>query len=73
VILRRTSHSLPEENHAITSVNLIDPESFVADQLAAASPDLLRSLLSTFIQALMGAEADAICGAGYAQRSVRTG
>jgi putative transposase len=53
----------------MTSVNLIDPESFLADQLAAASPDLLRSMLSTFIQTLMGAEADAICGAGYGQRS----
>ena len=37
--------------------------------LATASPDLLRSLLSTFIQALMGAEADAVCGAGYGERS----
>ena len=53
----------------MTSVTLIDPESFLADQLAAASPDLLRSMLSTFIQVLMGAEADAICGAGYGQRS----
>jgi putative transposase len=30
---------------------------------------LLRSLLSTFIAALMSAEADAVCGAGYGQRS----
>ncbi len=40
-----------------------------ADQLAQASPDLLRGLLSTFIAALMGAEADALCGAGYRERS----
>ena len=53
----------------MTSVDPIDPETFLADQLAAASPDLLRSMLSTFIQALMGAEADTICGAGYGQRS----
>ncbi|MEQ7129554.1 IS256 family transposase, partial [Actinopolymorpha sp. B11F2] len=32
---------------------------------AAASPDLLRQLLGTFIDVLMGAEADAICGAPY--------
>jgi putative transposase len=37
--------------------------------LASASPDLLRSMLSTFIQTLMGAEADALCGAGYGERS----
>ncbi len=47
----------------------IDPGKFLADQLAAASPDLLRSMLSTFIQALMGAEADAACGAAYGQRT----
>jgi putative transposase len=41
----------------------------LADQLATASPDLLRGLLSTFIHALMSAEADALCGAGYGERS----
>jgi len=30
---------------------------------------LLRELLATFIDTLMGAEADALCGAGYGQRS----
>ncbi len=30
---------------------------------------MLRGLLSVFIHALMGAEADAVCGAGYRQRS----
>ncbi|TCM33682.1 hypothetical protein EV648_1304 [Kribbella sp. VKM Ac-2568] len=41
----------------------IDPAEFLHDQMAAASPDLLRGLLSTFIQALTSAEADAVCGA----------
>ncbi len=43
----------------MTSSHLIDTEQLLADQLAQASPDLLRGLLSTFIAALMGAEADA--------------
>jgi transposase-like protein len=43
----------------------IDPARMLHDQLATASPDLLRDLLSTFIDALMGAEADALCGAPY--------
>ena len=30
---------------------------------------MLRELLATFIHTLMGAEADAVCGAGYGQRS----
>ncbi|AMC69960.1 transposase [Mycobacterium tuberculosis] len=53
----------------MTSSHLIDAEQLLADQLAQASPDLLRGLLSTFIAALMGAEADALCGAGYRERS----
>jgi putative transposase len=53
----------------MTSYNLIEPEKFLADQLATASPDLLRSMLSTFIQALMAAEADTVCGAEYGERS----
>jgi putative transposase len=53
----------------MTSSHIIDVEKLLADQLAAASPDLLRSLLSTFIAALMSAEADALCGAGYGERS----
>jgi transposase-like protein len=39
------------------------------DQLASASPDLLRSLLATFLDTLMSAEADAICGAPYGMPS----
>ena len=39
------------------------------DRLTTTSPDVLRELLATFIHTLMGAEADALCGAGYGQRS----
>jgi putative transposase len=37
--------------------------------LEQADSDLLRELVATFVQALMGAEADAACGAGHGQRS----
>src|SRR5512139_4158826 len=47
----------------------IDPTRFLEEQLAAASPDLLRAMLKTFVEALMSAEADAVCGAGYGERS----
>lgn len=53
----------------MTNPHPIDVEKLLADQLATASPDLLRGLLSTFIQALMSAEADAVCGAGYGRHS----
>ena len=43
----------------------IDPAGFLHEHLAQASSDLLRSLLTTMIDTLMSAEADAICGADY--------
>lgn len=69
MILQETDQSHLEVEHAMTDHNFIDPEKFLSDQLAAASPDLLRSMLGTFITALMGAEADALCGAGYGERT----
>jgi hypothetical protein len=65
VILWKTFHRLLKENNAMTANTSIDPAEFLHDQLAAASPDLPRDMLTTFIQALMSAEADAICGAPY--------
>jgi transposase-like protein len=56
---------LLKETHAMTAKPSIDPTQFLHEQLASASPDLLRDMLSTFIHALMSAEADAICGAPY--------
>ena len=47
----------------------IDVTGWLEEQLAQASPDLLRSMVQTFAEALMGAEADAVCGAGYGERS----
>jgi putative transposase len=53
----------------VTAPSSIDPVSFLHDQLASASPDLLRSMLTTFVNTLMSAEADAICGAPYGMPS----
>jgi len=47
----------------------IDPALRWAEQIDRAEPDLLRALLKTFVEALMGAEADAVCGARYGSRS----
>ena len=47
----------------------IDPARLLEEQLAQASPDLLRELLTTFINTLMSSEADAVCGAAYGQVS----
>src|SRR3954467_15872067 len=53
----------------MTAPSSIDPAYFLHEQLAQASPDLLRQMLTTFINTLMSAEADAVCGAEYGARS----
>ena len=53
----------------MTATSIIDPSLPWAEQIDRAEPDLLRSLLKTFVEALMSAEADAICGAPYGARS----
>jgi putative transposase len=54
----------------MTAVHDIDWPQVLAERLTTTHPDVLRELLVTFIHTLMGAEADALCGAGYGQRSV---
>ncbi|MFG1626192.1 IS256 family transposase [Kribbella sp. NPDC049227] len=49
----------------MTVSSSIDPTRLLEEQLAQASPDLLRELLGTFISTLVSAEADAVCGAEY--------
>jgi putative transposase len=53
----------------MTAVPSIDPARFLDEQLSQASPDLMRELLTTFVNALLSAQADAVCGAGYNERS----
>ena len=47
----------------------MDPVAWLRKQLESADVDLLREMVATFVQALMGAEADAVCGAAYGERS----
>jgi Transposase, Mutator family len=47
----------------------MDVSEWLRKQLEQASPDLLRGMVQDFAEALMGAEADALCGAGYGERS----
>jgi putative transposase len=49
----------------VTVKSSIDPALLLEEQLAQASPDLLRELLQTFINTLLSAEADVVCGAEY--------
>jgi putative transposase len=69
VILGLEFPLMPKEIHAMAAKPSIDPARLLEEQLESASPDLLRSLLSTFIHTLMSAEADVFCGAPYGTSS----
>jgi putative transposase len=59
VILQETCESTTEGVTTMTvDPNSIDLPAFMAEHLQRAEPDLLRSMLSSFVQALMSAEAD---------------
>ncbi|WP_424536448.1 IS256 family transposase [Sphaerisporangium viridialbum] len=47
----------------------VDPASWLAKQIEAQDPDLLRSMVKTMAEALMSAEVDSRCGADYGERS----
>ncbi len=47
----------------------MDVSVWLRKQLEETSPDLLRVMVKDFAEALMSADADALCGAGYAERS----
>lgn len=49
----------------MTAPHIVDPARLLGDALSGASPDLMRHLLGTVINALLCAEADAVCGAEY--------
>lgn len=53
----------------MTASTNIDMTAWIDGQLEQASPDMLRSMLQAFAEALMGAQADAECGAQHGQRS----
>ena len=47
----------------------MDPVEMVRKTLEEGSPDVVRSMVQALAEAMMAAEADAMCGAGYGERS----
>jgi transposase-like protein len=47
----------------------MDAASWLRKQLEDAHPDLLRAMVKEMAEALMSTDADAVCGAGYGERS----
>jgi len=53
----------------MTAPHIVDPAGLLAEALAEASPDLMRSLLQTVINQLLSADADAVAGAEWGKPS----
>ena len=53
----------------MTAPHIIDPAGLLSEALAEASPDLMRDLLQTVINALLSADADAVVGAEWGKPS----
>lgn len=51
----------------MTAVDSVPFAAMLEENLASASPDMLRAMVALFAGQLMGAEADAVCGAEYGQ------
>lgn len=49
----------------MTAPHIVNPAALLEKGLSDASPDLMRHLLSTVINALLSADADSVCGAEY--------
>ena len=57
------------KEYAMADRPSIDVAEFLGKQLETASPDLLREMVRTFAEALMGADADNVCNAAYGERT----
>src|SRR3954464_4440763 len=53
----------------MTAPHIVDPARLLGEALAEASPDLMRGLLQTIINALLSADADAVVGAEWGRPS----
>src|SRR6266700_5008893 len=67
VILAKSRQRQARRSTVVEST--MDIRSWLRKQLEQASPDLLRAMVQDFAEALMGAEAEALCGAPYGERS----
>jgi len=52
----------------MTASHMLAPARLLGQALSDASPDPMRDLLTTVINALLSTEADAVCGAEVAHR-----
>src|SRR5438034_10096899 len=67
VILARSCRTSARRSTVVE--HTMDVSGWLRKQLEEASPDLLRAMVKEFAEALMSADADAVCGAAYGERS----
>jgi putative transposase len=53
----------------MAAAHSVDPMQVLEQHLAAASPDLLQQMIASLANAMMSAQVDQVCGAGYGERS----
>lgn len=53
----------------MTAPHIVDPAGLLGEALSQASPDLMRTMLQSIINALLSADADAVVGAEYGRPS----
>ena len=53
----------------MTAPHIVDPAGLLGEALAEASPDLMRTMLQSIINALLCADADAVVGAEWGRPS----
>ncbi|SPJ41444.1 Transposase, Mutator family [Corynebacterium diphtheriae subsp. lausannense] len=54
-----------------TNPHHIDPTAYLEELLTQASPDLMRQMLTNFINQILSAQADTVCGTDYATVSAQ--
>ena len=69
MIFMSADKELTERITTMAAPHSVDPAQLLEQHLADASPDLLRQMIATFANAMMSAQADQVCGAGYGERS----
>src|SRR6266536_3586139 len=67
VILARSCRTSARRSTVVE--HTMDAASWLRKQLEEAHPDLLRAMVKEMAEALMSADADAVCGADYGERS----
>jgi len=65
----KTFHRIDMRRNTVAVPNMMDPREWLSQHLAEADPDLVRSMLATFVEQLMAADASAVCNAGYGERT----